>query len=98
MSRRSEEFYCTECKKYFLTYLRESMWGNYTIECPNCGHHHFRVIKDGLVTEQRHSDKMGTPQIILCLKSTIRATPWHNDPAFRRTQIKAYNGGANANA
>jgi hypothetical protein len=89
--RREEEFYCsTECRKYFKTYLRSNMWGNYTIECPNCGHHHFRVIKDGLITDDRHDKKLGESEIIRCLKSTVRDTPWHDDPAFRRAQLRAY--------
>jgi hypothetical protein len=97
MARREEEFYCNVggggCGKYFKTWLRSNMWGNYTIECPACGHHHFRVIKDGLITDERHDKRMGNATVIQCLKSTISDTPWHNDPTFRRSQIKAYSGG-----
>jgi hypothetical protein len=93
-ARREEEFYCTECKKYFKTWLRDDMWGNYTIKCPNCAHEHYRVIKDGLITEDRHNNRMGAATVIHCLKSTIRDTPWHDDPTFRRSQLTAYNGGA----
>jgi hypothetical protein len=100
MSRREEEFYCDKsgggCGKYFKTWLRESMFGNYTMECPNCGHHHFRVIKEGLVTADRHNERMGKAEIILALKSTIRDTPWHDDPEFRRRSLRVYNGGATA--
>jgi len=92
--RREEEFYCSGgCHKYFKTYLRESMWGNYTIECPSCNHHHFRVIKEGLVTEDRHNDAMGESEIIIGLPSTLRDTPWHDDPDFRRRQLRVYSGG-----
>lgn len=94
--RRQEEFYCaTECRQYFLTYLRENMWGNFTIVCPSCGHHHYRVIKEGLVTEDRHDMKLGDAEQIIGLKATVRATPWHDDPTFRREQLKAY-GQSNA--
>lgn len=93
-TRRMEEFYCgTECKKYFKTYLRENMHGNFTVECPNCGHHHFRVIKEGLVTEDRHDKRLGQAEIIVGMKSTVRDIPWHNDPDFRRSQLRAYAGG-----
>jgi hypothetical protein len=93
--RRQEEFWCTECKKYFLTFLRENMFGNYTIECPNakCKHHHFRVIKAGLVTEDRHHANLGQAEIIVGLAATLRDVPWHDDPDFRRRQIRAYDGG-----
>jgi hypothetical protein len=96
MSRRAEEFYCsTECKKYFKTYLRSNMFGNYTIVCPNCGHHHFRVIKEGLVTEDRHNKDLGDSELIIGLKSTISDTPWHDDPTYRRQSLTAYQGGQN---
>jgi len=94
--RRKEEFYCDSagggCSKYFLTYLRSSMFGNYTIQCPNCGHHHFRFIDKGLVTNDRHNERAGTAEIIVGLKATLRDTLWHNDPLFRRQQMKVYQG------
>jgi len=93
MSRRQEEFYCHECKSYFLTFLRTNFFGNYTIVCPCCQHHHFRVITEGLVTEQRHNENYGKTELIMGLQSTLKKTPWHDDPAFRRSQLKAYNGG-----
>lgn len=99
--RRQEEFYCSTagggCGKYFLTFLRDSMFGNYTIECPNpeCpdvktqghGHHHYRVIKQGLVTEDRHNEKLGKSTIVMGLASTVRDKPWHDEPDFNRRQL-----------
>lgn len=97
MSRRAEEFYCDVsgggCGKYFKTYLRASMYGNYTVQCPNCNHHHFRVIESGLVTNDRHNSRLGDAEIIIGLRSTLSDTPWHNDPEFRRSQMRAYAGG-----
>lgn len=88
--RREEEFYCDVsgggCGKYFLTYLRTNFYGNYTIECPSCKHHHFRVIEGGLVTRDRHNERMGQAEIILGLASTLRDTPWTDDADFRRKQ------------
>src|SRR5688572_2237388 len=92
------------CGKYFLTYLRDNMTGAYTIQCPNdgtdvdgkpvpgakaCNHHHFRRIVNGLVTSDRaRDDKDVHGKILLGLKSTLRDTPWHDDPEFRRTLLK----------
>jgi hypothetical protein len=96
--RRKEEFYCSKegggCGCYFLTYLRTDMTGDYTIECAKCHHQHFRAIKDGLVTKDRHSHRDGSKEIIVGLLCTVRDTPWHNDPDFRRSQLFAYAGGA----
>jgi len=95
--RRQEEFYCDVggggCGKYFLTWLRDTFFGNYTIRCPGCGHDHFRFIKDGLVTNDRHQERGGQAEILVSMKSTLRDTPWHDDPTFRRSQLKAYEGG-----
>lgn len=94
MARRAEEFYCAKmgggCEGYFITYLRENMTGNYTIQCPMCNHHHFRVVKEGLVTNDRHSTQNGESTVLVGLKTTYRKTPWHEDPVFRRSQMKAY--------
>ncbi len=27
--------------------------GNHIIQCPNCGHEHCRVVKDGIITDDR---------------------------------------------
>jgi len=96
MGRRQEEFYCSGgCGKYFKTNLLSSMVGNYTIECPNCKHHHFRVIEGGLITDERHSDEYSKckSELIIGLKATVQDTPYHNDPIFRRNSLRAYDGG-----
>lgn len=76
--RRREVFYCNVagggCGKYFQTYLRENFFGNYTIVCPNCGHNHFRVIKEGVVTDDRHNERLGTVEKILGLTTTLQDT------------------------
>jgi phage FluMu protein Com len=96
MNRRREEFWCSThgggCGKYFLTFLRDDMDGDYTIECPNCKHHHFRHIKEGLVTDDRHSNRNGSATLIYGLKTTLKDTPWHDDPTFRRQQLRVYEG------
>lgn len=94
--RFKEEFYCgTECGKYFLTYLRTNMNGNYTVECPHCGHHHYRVVRDGIITQDRHKDEyeLSRSVLILGLESTVRDIPWHDDPDFKRQRLRVIDGG-----
>lgn len=87
--RRKEEFYCqTECGKYFDTYLRTNMTGQYTIECPNCGHHHHRVITEGFVTGDRCNQNAAQLHILKGLKATLRDVPWHNSPENKRSRFK----------
>lgn len=87
-NRRIEQFYCsTECRKYFKTYLRQTLNGNYTIECPNCNHHHHRVIKDGYVTGDRCNSDSIKKDIIRGLKCTVTDFPDHFSPENRRKRI-----------
>jgi DNA-directed RNA polymerase subunit RPC12/RpoP len=51
--RVKAEFYCQECRKYFDIKLNMSLNGNIRVHCPNCGHIHFRQIKDGVITDVR---------------------------------------------
>ena len=74
--RRKEQFHCyTECGKYFLTYLRQNMTGNYAIKCPQCHHLHYRKIVNGLVTGDRRNDMRNQLDIIEGLESTLSDQP-----------------------
>ena len=44
---------CHNCSKGFVAELDHSVNGNHIIECPYCGHEHYRVMKDGIVTQER---------------------------------------------
>lgn len=39
----------------FIATINYSLNGNHKIECPRCGHIHYRVIVDGRVTSERFS-------------------------------------------
>jgi len=93
MARILTEFYCATtgggCGGYFKVFLRTNMFGNYTIQCPNpkCEHHHFRYVKEGVVTDDRHNVRGGQAEIIVGLKSTFNDTPMHDDPDYRRSKL-----------
>jgi uncharacterized C2H2 Zn-finger protein len=49
---------CTEAgykANRFIAEINYSLNGNHQIECPRCGHIHYRLVKDGVVTEERYS-------------------------------------------
>ena len=97
--RRVEEFYCGECGNHFETRLRLDQEGEYTIECPGtkedgtrCGHHHFRRVENGWITETRWSDnKRERDHIIRPLACTASKVPKMNDPDYRRGRMKQVN-------
>lgn len=54
---RTEEI-CTSCDKMFIMKVDFAINGNHVLVCPHCGHQHFRVIEDGIVTGDRWDSSM----------------------------------------
>lgn len=51
--------WCTNCSREFIATLDISLNGNHEITCPLCGHIHYRVVLDGVVTEDRYRSSAG---------------------------------------
>lgn len=50
------EFYCGMCQHY--TYVNLMLLeGEHVMSCPNCGHEHYRHVKEGQITETRWNGK-----------------------------------------
>lgn len=49
---RSRE-HCHACNKDMVIELDLSLNGNHVIECPHCGHEHYRRVENGRVTSDR---------------------------------------------
>lgn len=47
----------------FIATINHDLDGNHEIECPRCGHIHYRVIKEGRVTSERYSSGYPTHKI-----------------------------------
>ena len=57
---------CTEqgiSPNRFIATINHDLNGNHEIECPRCGHIHYRVIKDGVVTGERYSSGYPTHKV-----------------------------------
>ncbi len=48
------DLYCHNCNSNFTAVINHDLDGNHEIECPRCGHYHYRVIKGGIVTSDRY--------------------------------------------
>lgn len=72
--RRTFEFECTSCRKYFDFKLSTELNGNYRIHCPNCGHIHYRKVENGDITQVRwdQNDKDILIEDIRPMKSSCR--------------------------
>jgi hypothetical protein len=56
MTREPYVFYCEGgCKQYVLVNINTSLDGEHVMVCPSCKHHHYRKIKNGVITDFRHS-------------------------------------------
>lgn len=74
MARHAHEFNCTECGFFNYPMLSDTMNGNYTIRCGNCAHEHYRVIKKGVVTEDRHNTALEHGDTVHVMKSAAQRT------------------------
>ena len=50
------EFSCSNCSKIFDVKLNMELNGNYRIHCPMCKHIHYRVVKEGKITDTRFTE------------------------------------------
>lgn len=54
-----QEIHCHACGKFVQCRLDMALNGNHVIECPECGHEHCRVVKDGRITDIRWDQRNG---------------------------------------
>lgn len=54
-----QEIHCHACNQYVQFNMDLSMNGNHVLKCPNCGHEHCRVVKDGKITDDRWDTRNG---------------------------------------
>lgn len=47
------DMHCHSCSKDFLAIIDYDLNGEHQIECPHCGHIHYRRVENGKVTESR---------------------------------------------
>lgn len=48
-----QELYCHNCNHYVQFDMDTEISGAHVLQCPNCGHEHCRVVKNGVITEER---------------------------------------------
>ena len=54
-----QEIHCHDCNKWIRFPIDLNKNGNHVINCPNCGHEHCRVVKDGEITDIRWDSRNG---------------------------------------
>lgn len=51
--------WCHDCRGYFTVDMDMEQNGQHEIVCPSCGHIHYRIVENGVVTEERYRSSMG---------------------------------------
>ena len=54
-----QELYCHDCTQYVQFDVDLELDGNHVFNCPNCGHEHCRVVKNGRITDIRWDRRNG---------------------------------------
>jgi len=70
-----QELHCHACNQYVQFTMDMSLNGNHVLNCPNCNHEHCRVVKDGVITEDRWDARNG-PAILVYGATTSTASTW----------------------
>ena len=47
-----QELYCHACGRYVQFSIDTELNGNHTLDCPNCGHSHFRTVRNGVIGDR----------------------------------------------
>ena len=58
-----QEMFCHCCDGYVQFELEINVDGDYRIDCPNCGHPHFRFVGNGRITDQRIGKNISFTQV-----------------------------------
>ena len=48
-----QELWCHACRRYVQFDIDTELEGDHVIDCPSCGHKHYRVVRGGVVTGAR---------------------------------------------
>jgi hypothetical protein len=49
------EFWCSTCRHYLYITMNTTLNGNHIMVCP-CGHRHYRLVQDGIITSERFNE------------------------------------------
>jgi DNA-directed RNA polymerase subunit RPC12/RpoP len=70
-----QELYCHNCGKYVQFDIDMELNGNHVLKCPNCGHEHCRVVKDGVITDDRWDSR--NPTYIISKAAYTSVSTWN---------------------
>ena len=70
-----QELFCHGCNRYVQFDIDVLLNGNHVLTCPVCGHEHCRVVKDGIITDDRWDSTNG-PTYNIVTATTSSVSSW----------------------
>ena len=70
-----QELYCHACDRY-VQFNEPEVDGRLVITCPNCGHEHYRVVRGGVITEDRWGSSNASLPTVWATSATTSATSY----------------------
>lgn len=77
------ELHCRECGNWLQFEIDDDLDGNHVFDCPKCGHHHCRVVRNGEITDFRWDRRNGVTHTVRIL-GTSSASLWDSSTGFLR--------------
>lgn len=68
------DLHCHACEKNFVAELEIGIDGKHCIECPWCGHNHYRVVEGGRITEARWGHDSSSDTKLISPRSVWKST------------------------
>ena len=74
--KERQELHCHSCQRYVQFDLDLSADGDYRLDCPSCGHDHYRTVVNGKITDRRwgRSQSQQQPYQIFAISTTASST------------------------
>lgn len=69
-----QELWCHGCENYVQFSMDLNMDGNHVLDCPVCGHQHYRVVRNGKITGIRWRNSAGTGIAVTRVTYSVTST------------------------
>ncbi len=71
-----QELYCHGCEQYVQFDVDTSLNGNHVLNCPRCGHRHYRLVENGRITGIRWSPAQPRYMVSASTITTMGTSAW----------------------
>jgi DNA-directed RNA polymerase subunit RPC12/RpoP len=85
--RVRQELHCHNCERYVQFVIDLSLDGKHVLKCPNCGHEHYRIVRNGRITADRwgQDPSQGISPIFYIGQTTCTSTAIYDSFAWDDT-------------